>query len=231
MIRQKHISICILSLAISMLLLGTTTASAQFKKKKAKIEIPDTVPLLNGFQVSADLLGAAMMHIGSYGQYEGALRVNLRDRYFPIVELGYGKADHTDDGTLLRYQTKAPYGRVGIDFNLMKDKHDIYRLLAGVRYGFTSFKYDLHHPGIKDPVWLDEVEFHAEDIQCNYHWMEVVFGVDATIWGPLHIGWSVRYRNRIAHNAGDLDNVWYVPGYGKSGKSVFGGTFNIIIDI
>jgi hypothetical protein len=41
----------------------------------------------------------------------------------------------------------------------------------------------------------------------------------------------VRYRNRISYDAGELDKVWYVPGYGKSGKSVLGGTFNVIIDI
>ena len=231
MIRLKNISACILSLVISLLIIGTTTASAQYRKKKPQIVVPDTVPLFNGFQVSADLLGAGMMHLSDYGQYEGALRLNLRDRYFPIVELGYGKADHTDDGTQLNYKTKAPYGRIGVDLNLMKDKHDLYRLLAGVRYGFTSFKYDVFHPSMVDPVWGDLVEYHAEGVQAKYHWMEVVFDVDATIWGPLHLGWSVRYRNRLSHDAGELDNVWYVPGYGKSGKSALGGTFNVIIDI
>lgn len=231
MMRQKNISACILSLVISLLIIGTTTASAQYRRKKVEIVMPDTVPFFNGFQVSADLLGAGMMHLGSYGQYEGALRLNLRDRYFPIVELGYGKADHTDDGTQLNYKTKAPYGRIGMDLNLMKDKHDDYRLLAGLRYGFTSFKYDVSHPTLEDPVWGDRVEFIAEGVQAKYHWLEVVFGVDATIWGPLHLGWSVRYRNRLSHDPGELDNVWYVPGYGKSGKSVLGGTFNVIIDI
>ena len=231
MMRQKNISACILSLVISLLIIGTTTASAQYRRKKVEIVMPDTVPFFNGFQVSADLLGAGMMYLGSYGQYEGALRLNLRDRYFPIVELGYGKADHTDDGTQLNYKTKAPYGRIGMDLNLMKDKHDDYRLLAGLRYGFTSFKYDVSHPTLEDPVWGDRVEFIAEGVQAKYHWLEVVFGVDATIWGPLHLGWSVRYRNRLSHDPGELDNVWYVPGYGKSGKSVLGGTFNVIIDI
>ena len=232
MIRQKNISISILSLVISMLMLSTTTASAQYrKKKKVKIELPDTVPFFNGFQVSADLLGVGMVHLADYGQYEAALRVNLRDRYFPIVEVGYGKADHEDEGTSLRYKTNAPYGRVGVDFNLLKDKHDKYRLLAGVRYGFTSFKFDLFHPGMKDPAWFDQVEFSTEGVKCKYHWVEAVVGVDATIWGPLHLGWSVRYRNRISHHVDELDNTWYVPGFGVSGTSALGGTFNVIIDI
>ena len=38
--------------------------------------------------------------------------------------IAIGKADHTDDGTNVRYKTSAPYGRIGIDFNLLKNKHD-----------------------------------------------------------------------------------------------------------
>jgi len=58
-----------------------------------------------------------------------------------------------------------------------------------------------------------------------------VFGVDATIWGPIHLGWSVRYRQRISYDNGMLGNSWYVPGYGKDGNSCFGGTFNVILEI
>ena len=31
--------------------------------------------------------------LGSHGQYEAQLRVNLKDKYFPVVEVGYGTAD------------------------------------------------------------------------------------------------------------------------------------------
>jgi hypothetical protein len=55
--------------------------------------------------------------------------------------------------------------------------------------------------------------------------------VDATILGPLHLGWSVRYKRRLAHDDGIIGRTWYVPGYGKEGSSRLGGTFNVIIDI
>lgn len=60
------------------------------------------------------------MVFGDYGQYEAALRINLKDRYFPIVELGIGKADHNDDATDITYNTSAPYAKIGVDFNLLK---------------------------------------------------------------------------------------------------------------
>ena len=191
----------------------------------------DSVPLFNGIAVSVDLVGPMQMVFGDYGQYEAALRINLKDRYFPIVELGIGKADHNDDATDITYKTSAPYAKIGVDFNLLKNKHDIYRLFAGARYAFTSFKYDLSHPGMTDPVWGGMAPYEGYGIKCSYQWLEIVIGVDAKMWGPVHLGWSVRYRSRLSHNDGTMGNTWYVPGFGKAGSSSLGGTFNIAIDI
>ena len=162
---------------------------------------------------------------------EARRRLNLKDKYFPIVELGIGSADCTDDITNIHYETSAPYARIGVDFNLLKNKHDDYRLFAGVRYAFTSFKYDLTHPGMEDPVWGNVAPYEHEDVKCSYQWFEAVFGVDAKIWGPLHLGWSVRYKSRLSADEGKLGNAWYVPGFGKSDSSTLGGTFNVSIDI
>lgn len=232
MIHQQSISAYISGLVVSvMLLMIPSGASAQSSKKKVKELLPDTTAFFNGFAVSVDLLGPGMVLLGGYGTYEGALRLNLKDRYFPIVEAGIGKADYEDKLMNNHYKTSAPFIRIGADFNLLKNKHDIYRLYAGARYGFTSFKFDLFHPAIKDPIWGNMVEYNARDVKCSYHWAEAVIGVDASIIGPLHLGWSIRYKKRLAHKDGELDNSWYVPGYGISDSSGFGGTVNLIVDI
>ena len=231
MIRQQSISTYISGLVVSLILLMFPSGASAQSRKKVQQLLPDTTAFFNGFAVSVDLLGPGMILLGDYGTYEGALRLNLKDRYFPIVELGIGKADYEDEMMNNHYKTKAPFFRIGADFNLMKNKHDVYRLYAGVRYGFTSFKYDLFHPAIKDPVWGNMVEYNARDIKCSYHWAEAVLSVDASILGPLHLGWSVRYKKRLAHNEGSLDNCWYVPGFGISDSSGFGGTINLTVDI
>lgn len=100
--------------------------------------------MFRGFAVSFDLVGLAQMHLSDNGQYEAALRINLHDEWFPIVEAGIGKANHTDDPvTRIRYETKAPYFRIGIDKNMLRKKHGPYRLYAGLRYAFTSYKVDM----------------------------------------------------------------------------------------
>ena len=228
-----RISKCIsrsISLAVIMLL-STLTVSAQ-QRKQVVVQDSDSIAFFRGVAVSVDLVGPVQLLVSDYGQIEGAVRLNFKDRYYPIIELGYGKADATDDVTRLNYKTNAPYCKVGLDFNLLKNKHDIYRLLAGFRYAYTSYKFDINSEvPINDPVWGDGATYSAHDVKANCGWAEAVLTVDAKIFGPVRMGWSVRYKHRLNHDDGNVGNTWYVPGYGKQGNTRLGGTFNVTIEI
>lgn len=217
-------------LIFSLLLLGsTTTAHAQLKMFRME---KDSIPLFRGFQVSFDLVGPAMLMLGDHGEYEGALRLNLHDQWFPIFELGLGRANHEkDEVTGFTYKTTAPYFRIGMDWNIMKNKHQDNHLYAGFRYAFTSYKVDIIRDELPDPVWISPSQFGVKDMACSMHWLEIVFGIDAKIFGPLHLGWNVRYKRRIAHKDGELGNTWYVPGFGINDKDNLAANFNVIIDI
>lgn len=229
MTRLQSMSSYISALLISLpLLLAATSANAQ------KIVIqsePDTVPLFRGIAVGADLFGAIQRQVSDYGQYEANLRVNLRDKYFPVFELGIGDADHQDDAvTGISVKTRAPYGRIGCDFNVLRDKHGDYRAYVGFRYAYSSFDFKLSHPGVEDPIWGGVAEYGTDET-CNSHWLEGVFAVDAKVLGPLRLGWSVRYRRRIVAPDCSVGDVWYIPGFGRSKKTCIGGTFNIAFEI
>ena len=134
--------------------------------------------------------------------------------------------------TNISYKTKAPYGKIGVDFNVMKNKHDDYRLYVGARYAFTSFKVDYSSPPVTDPFWGDtKIEWGEENMKCKYHWAEAVFGAQAKIWKFIHLGWSLRYRKRVSYSEGEHSKAWYVPGFGKSGNSNIMGTFHLIFVI
>lgn len=216
-------------LAISLLLIATLSATAQ--QQKRMVAEPDTIPLFRGVAVSADLAGIAQLALSDYGQYEAALRVNLRDKYFPVIELGMGKADANDVATNLTYKSTAPYGRIGMDFNVMKNKHDINRVYVGGRYAFSSFDFDVSSPGITDPVWGDVVEYAHKGNKATWHWMEFVAGIDAKIWKMVRLGWSVRYKRRLSNKDPEIGKPWYVPGYGKEGGSRIGASFNLIFEL
>ena len=226
---REYISTYIPRTTISLLLLLLpVSAGAQ---KLFKLE-KDSIPLMRGFQVSFDLFGAGQMMLSDYGQYEAALRLNLHDQWFPIVEVGYGKASREDDVvTSITYKTQAPYFRAGVDFNLLKKKHQSNRLFAGFRYAYTSYKVDIWRPDFEDPYWKTKTFFGVSGEQCSQHWLEAVVGIDAKVFGPFHLGWSVRYKQRLKHDEGLIGKTWYVPGYGIWDSSELGGTFNFIIDI
>lgn len=226
---KLSMSTSIRRLAISLLLV-TMAMGSQAQMKFFTLQ-KDSVALFRGFAVSFDLAGAGMLMLSDYGQYEAALRVNLHDEWFPIVEAGIGKAKHDDEVTLLHYNTSAPYFKIGIDKNMLRDKHGPNRLYLGVRYGFTSYKIDIARQDFPDPVWQWNTSYGMRDIACKYHWAEHLIGVDAKIYGPLHLGWSVRYKQRLSHSEdGDWGKPWYVPGFGTYDTKL-GATFNVIIDI
>ena len=116
---KLSMSTSIRRLAISLLLV-TMAMGSQAQMKFFTLQ-KDSVALFRGFAVSFDLAGAGMLMLSDYGQYEAALRVNLHDEWFPIVEAGIGKAKHDDEVTLLHYNTSAPYFKIGIDKNMLRD--------------------------------------------------------------------------------------------------------------
>ena len=106
-----------------LLMLGGASANAQNQKKMATVE-KDTIPFFRGMAVGVDVIGPVQLMVSDYGLYEASLRINLKDKYYPVFELGYGKADASDESTKINYKTSAPYARIGIDWNLLKNKHD-----------------------------------------------------------------------------------------------------------
>lgn len=225
---RTFIFVCVAA-ATNLLMPAAATAQNPKQSQTQQAET-DTVPMFKGLSASYDLAGTVMRLVGDYGQIEGALRVNLKDKYFPIVELGLGTAKHeTDPVTGIEAKTNAPYGRIGCDINIAKNKHDDYRVMAGARYGFTNFKQEISGD-INVPYWGGTVPYSTSEESISYHWAELVFSVDAKLWGPVRLGWSFRYKTKLSGKGNEGERIWYVPGYGKDGDKL-GGTFNISIEL
>ncbi len=224
-------SLCLILLVLMLPL----TADAQ-----KKVEEADTVKVsfINGFDIHFDVVGAVMMSASDHGQWEGGVRINILDKYFPAVELGYGEADEKEDYVEESWgKAKGTFFRIGCDFNILKNKHDIYKLFAGFRYGFSKFSYDMsvgETVTTEDDPDTDEDESSTTtvytdyyDMDATYHWIEFVLGADAKIWGPLHLGWDIRYRRRLTQTFDDVGAPWYIPGFGNQKKAGFTALFYI----
>ena len=211
----------------SLLLLLSAPLSAQTAPKENSFAF-------KGFAVSADMYGYINTLFDDYTSSEVAVQANLGNRFFPVVEIGYGSTDTTDDMNGIYYKSKAPYFRIGMNYNFLykkKGKLSNYKLYALARYGWSKPKYDVKSPPIIDPVWGSSTELDLTNVKANCSWFELGVGVQVKVWSIFHMGWSVRYKNRLKEGEGENSTVWYIPGYGENKSNSFGGTFSLIIDI
>lgn len=233
---QKTLRSCFILLSsLALLPVAAQNTETKTQAENTKNELTETtpkeVPVFCGVAVSADLVGAAMKAFGSdFSQMEAAVRINFKDKFFPVFELGYGSSDYVAEETGKEARTNAPYMRIGMDYNFTK-KHNGNRLYAGVRYGFSSFRYDLEDPTFNDPVWNQAVPFHLDNEPGSAQWGEVLFGLETKIWKFIHLGWNIRYKARFVQHVNRQGEPWYLPGFGKNGTTSFGGTFNLIFEI
>lgn len=188
--------------------------------------------LFQGFTLSVDAYGPVAYAVSDYGTMEAALRLNLKNTFFPIVEMGYGKCSKEDFNSKVSYKVNAPFLRVGMDINMLKDKFQSNRLYLGARYGISKFKYDVAGPAMKDPIWGGSESFSMNDIDCTSHWAEFIFGVEVKIVKNFHMGWAVRYKREIASTKSDYSKPNCIPGYGYTTNSTcWGGTYSLIFDL
>lgn len=188
----------------------------------------------NGIGIQADLSGFAGSLLQDYSSSEFAVELNFGNRFYPIVEAGLGWSDTTDETTGIKYKAKAPYYRVGFNYNFFTSKekpapqHYIFGL---IRYAWTDFEYDIDSPPITDPIWGNDVPLVLNDVEGSCSWAEIGAGIKVKIAKGFHMGWSIRYRVRIMQEQGNNSSMWYIPGYGINKSTCFGGTYNLIYEI
>ena len=226
-------------------MVSTTRPPSSLQRKNAKQEKADKdevhYPLYNGISVGIDLWGPASKLFGSdFFSMEIMADVNLKNRFFPTVELGYGSTDSWGE-TGIHYKSSAPYFRIGMDYNTFYKKKFKHKLLVGVRYAVSSFNYDINsvsvsdpiyggsldNPGLIDDIWGGSVPYNHENLKCTMQWLELCAGIRAHIWKDLYMGWAVRYRFKLSASPDRYGDPWYVPGFGQYNDNNIGVTYSI----
>lgn len=235
----KHI------ISLATVLFFTMTVQAQENNPATTGETPTTptkyvaveeeqqkLVFFQGFTLSVDAFGPVSYLISDYGSAEAALRLNLKNTYLPIVEIGVAKVDNFDLNTNISYKTSAPFARIGVDYNALKDKFQSNRLYVGLRYGISKFAYDISGPEMTDPVWGGSAPFEYKGIDCTSQWAEVVFGAEVQVYKNFHMGWLVRYKSELSSTKSDYAKPNCIPGYGyTTNTSCWGATYSLIFDL
>ena len=184
---------------------------------------------LRGFHFSADAFGYIypLFVKDKYYSAEVSLTANLKNRFFPVVEAGVGHADMVSQLYEIGYSARAPYYRIGMDYNMQyKDNKPGYIYLGG-RVGYTAFEYSVDAPSLVDPVWGDEAPVRFTDLPCRAVWAEAVGGVRAEVASNFYMGWSLRYKYLFYKGPVSNGGPWYIPGFGAGKKTAFGATYTL----
>lgn len=231
--KKKGISIFTIALiAMSSLLALPLTANAQNATQKIlSKEDEEEQPFFQGAYAGIDIYGLAGKVFGSdFTSSEVSLEVNLKNKYFPVIEVGYGSTKTTNDETDIYYKASAPFFRIGAGYNVFHKKpHLPGQFIVGLRYGFSSFSYDLDAPGLTDPNWGDTTgPLTYNGVKTNVSWLELAFGLKTNVWKNFYMGLSLRYRTQLSMKKNENSEPWYIPGFGKNKSTNLGITYNLI---
>ena len=218
----------------SIMLLCGTLSYAQKSGAPAKSEEPKADYSFRSIAVSADIFGLASSLLNDCTSSEFAIEANFGNRIYPTMEAGFGWCDTTDETTGIKYGTKAPYYRVGLNYNFSTstEKPDPSYSIFGIgRIAWTSCEYDVTTPPIIDPVWGGSTSLDLKDVKGTATWAEIGVGIRVKIAKNFHMGWSIRYKARISQKKSEHSQMWYIPGYGINQSTCFGGTYNITYEI
>lgn len=218
--------------------------SQRTPQQKAKEIKVDTIPFYNGTYVGVDIFGIGSKLLGGdFLSSEVNVRVNLKNKFIPTVELGLGQTDTWNDNGIHYKTPMSPFFRIGADYNTMSKKKEKNSFLyAGLRYGFSSFKYDVSsmpfddpiygggiaNPALPDNIWGGSVPYDYNGLKASMHWFEVVAGIQVKIYHSFYMGWALRMKWKISASVNEYSNPWYVPGFGKYNSSNLGITYSLI---
>lgn len=215
---------------ISLLLLFCVI-SVRAQEKKDSTELAKT-KLLKGITFQADIasLVGSFLSKGETYSTEGGVQIDINNKFYPIVELGFGGANKLSADNI-GFKTNGLFGRIGVDINLLKKKKDAKPsnnlFLAGARIGVTSFSYDVTNVSITDNYWGGTEIFNYQNQSATKVWFEIVAGVRVEVFKNIYMGWTVRNKNLLNQDKEGKLSSWYVPGFGINASGNWGISYTL----
>ncbi len=216
---------------------SNSNSSQQQRTERRNTEPEIEYPLLNGLDVGIDILGPATKILGSDNySMEAFADLDIKHRFFPTVELGYGRSSTSNDYDT-HYSSKTPYARLGADYNVLYKKRHGNMLLVGFRYGFGTTTYDVSTSAdsssasltnLTDPIWGDNSTYSHDGMKATMHWIELCAGVRVNVSGSIYMTWNVRLKYKLSASVSEYGDPYYVGGYGRYKSNVFGLTYSIV---
>ena len=199
-----------------------------YAREEGEKEKNDSIPLYQGVNVKLDIampIIEAARSAGKIQDYEMAMNVRLKNRFYPTLELGYALAECGADGA--QHKGHGGFARLGMDLAIVKKGATENNLLVGLRVGGAYQNYDLTNVQLQTDYWQsNSIDFYNQNrFDC---WGEIVVGCQVYLWKGLHMGWYGRVKLLFTRNVAEEQVLpYYVPGLGF--RNDFNWGFNYYI--
>jgi hypothetical protein len=195
--------------------------------------LPKTPPmkykLLHAINVGVNIWDPVLRALGTnYGGADAYANISFHNRYLPTFEFGMGSANDSPSDNNYTYKTPlSPYFKLGMDYNFLYNKDPDYQFFAGVRYGFSPFKFTVSDVHLTNDYWGENDGITFDQASVTAGWFEFVLGLKVRVYKQISAGWAFRYHSILHQSHPAVGDAWYIPGYGTSSSSL-AGSFYII---
>ena len=189
-------------------------------------------PLLVESTIGVDIWDPVMRIFGQeYGLIGFSADLNMHNRYFPAVEVGLGNASIAPSDKNFHFVSPmSVYFKIGANYNFIYNNNPAYKFFAGVRYGFTPFKWGISQADPAPGYWGDTPSFSIPDQSWTAGWFEFCLGLRVQLWKNISAGWTFRYHGILHQTKSEHGSPMYIPGYGSSTQPIT-GSFTISYSI
>jgi hypothetical protein len=114
------------------------------------------------------------------------------------------------------YTSNGVFARVGMEHNLLKNGGDNY-IFVGVRYGISQFSYQVADIVVTDQYW-PSYGAASDQQSVMAHWGEGVGGVKVNVFSNVFLGFTARFKLRIAQSDYAQVDPLLIPGFGNPAR-------------
>jgi hypothetical protein len=221
---MRSTSGCILRLRSSLLLL-LLAAPAGFAQTAGR----DTL-YTKGVRIGFDLSRVANYYITEkkVRSFEVSADLRLQNKLLYVAEAGI--ATIAKEAPAYTFRSNGYYGRLGIERNMLKGGNDI--LFFGARYGLSAFNFQSDRFVVSEPYWGEEFESSYPKENFLAQWLEGVAGLKGNVFGNFYLGFTARFKLRVALSGNRDVGAITIPGFGDaSQRSAFGFNYYVFYQI
>ena len=203
---MQRISRYIISLALLLPLLCNAQDTVRYPINEMK-----------GIRIGVDFSKFLLpiIYKGERTGFEGIADMHIKGNLFAAAEAGWLSVNL--DRAEYHYRQNGIYGRLGIDYNMLKSKvpnsNDI--VYVGMRYGFSRFNQQAENVTVPGYYWTGVQDQVIPKSSMNAQWIEFLLGVKAEVLKNFYVGINLRLKFTAVSPKNRFSTPYMIPGYGS----------------